>query len=351
MENRIKYGFWTTLFMAYLFVSSLFMSCEKEEINPDLEKDPELTLATAETSPCGDPVTVELIAGKLMLSGTLTISNDASNMYVTYSSDSDWEINEVHLYVGDPMDVPLNPAGTPVPGLFPYSQSFSPAVSSYTFEIPLSELVVDCPAIFAHASVSGPSGTETAWSNNVGTSFVAGDASTGWTNGTSFNDLTGTKRWGGYTEYCIQTCEDEEEPDCYNEETAWSYGTSFGDITGTNRWGWVSLYEAGTEQSYMIYAGQTIPVGAVEVSQDASNLVLEINFNESAYFEKIHLYAGNEAGFMSVTNASGTPIPGHFPYSYDCAGCTSYTLYVPNSALEYDDIIWIALHFESFVAC
>ena len=115
--------------------------------------------------PIGNDFETDLIAGQNTDSGNIIVSVIDGNLDVTYETEGDWVILEVHLFVGDPNDLPVNNGGNPIIGQFPYSESYSPGETSITFnniiEIPLGESVW----IAAHAvvlnTVTGQE--ETAW--------------------------------------------------------------------------------------------------------------------------------------------------------------------------------------------
>ena len=99
------------------------------------------------------PIVVPLCAGQHINIGTVTVKTGSdNNVYVTYSLKSNWYIKELHLYAGDDNGIPVNGSGNPVPGHFPYSETFLPPyiVQEYTFVIP------NLPSSFtvaAHAAV------------------------------------------------------------------------------------------------------------------------------------------------------------------------------------------------------
>jgi hypothetical protein len=155
-----------------------FTSCKKDDstITPDHKtaqqrsgssKKSEKVTSTHQV--CGTPTVVELIAGQYSDAGTVTVSNDANNLTVTYSTTGGWSLRELHLYVGDCALIPKNGSGNPTPGRFPYSVNLNGALT-YSFTIPLTNLP-NCFCVAAHAVVSNSrGGTETAW--GAGTRFV-----------------------------------------------------------------------------------------------------------------------------------------------------------------------------------
>ena len=133
----------------------------------------------------GDPVCVPtevtLIAGQTINSGTVTVSNDGTYIYVTYTTTNGWKLSQTHLYVGDCALIPVNNPGNPIPGQFPYTASHS-NVTTYTYQVPLSQIPPgSCGCIAAHAVVklynasNQQIGQETAWGNGVRINMSGGN--------------------------------------------------------------------------------------------------------------------------------------------------------------------------------
>ena len=83
-----------------------------------------------ETAACGT-TTWDLTAGQHIDVGTVTVSNDATNLYVTYTLDDpdypDATFGTLHLWVGtDLATMPATPQGSPIPGQFPYKAGTAP---------------------------------------------------------------------------------------------------------------------------------------------------------------------------------------------------------------------------------
>lgn len=129
-----------------------------------------------------------MYGGQTINVGTLDVTNDGVNLFITYNFTGGWSASQTHLYVGALSGLPTNNANTPVPGQFPYNDTHSPNVSSYTYVIPLAGLD-PCYIIAAHASAvnSTNGGSETTWSEGV--------------------KFPNTNRWGWYSEYCTQSCD------------------------------------------------------------------------------------------------------------------------------------------------
>ena len=165
-----------------LLIATTLFSCKKASYEP------EQATTDAGSGPIGGkvdppggcaPTEVALIAGQNINAGTVTVTNDANFIYVTYATTNGWTISQTHLYVGDCALIPVNHAGNPQPGHFPYTGTHS-NVTSYTYQVPISAIPEgDCGCIAAHCVVnkSGPGGgTQTAWGNgsqiNVGGSWA-----------------------------------------------------------------------------------------------------------------------------------------------------------------------------------
>lgn len=138
------------------------------------------------------PTVVTLFAGRTMNAGTVTVTNDASNLYVTYATTSPWELTEAHLAVADTLaGIPQTQKGNPIPGRFAYSATFDPEVTAFTFTIPLGSFSPGQTLfIAAHAVVLTPS------------SSSGGGTQTGWGNGDGFPGAN----WATYFRYTVQSC-------------------------------------------------------------------------------------------------------------------------------------------------
>ncbi|MEK7795053.1 MAG: hypothetical protein AAB353_11010 [Candidatus Hydrogenedentota bacterium] len=141
-----------------------------------------LTIFNSETKAipgvvCG-AVLQNLTGGQTIDVGDLTIANDATNLYVDYSTTGNWVITDVHMHVdssgvdGDLIDdVPRSGGGAPIPGQMEYvdgdtnapipaspNPAIVSAVTEYTFTIPYAqEALGPCGnslLIYAHAAVS-----------------------------------------------------------------------------------------------------------------------------------------------------------------------------------------------------
>ena len=153
---------------------------------------------------CGGISTVNLYAGQNILMGTITYANDATNLYITYTTNPDWYMSEIHLYVGALISVPLSGGGTPSPGRFPIKSTFTASTlsQSVTYTIPLSTLTSQTLVIAAHASVLRV---------DVDGDVVAKE--TAWAAGSRF---TSSKNWATYVSATINQCTPIPEGDLNN---------------------------------------------------------------------------------------------------------------------------------------
>jgi len=92
-----------------------------------------------------------LYAGQNIDVGTVTVSNDADSLDVTFNLTENWELVETHVHVAlSPGDIPQNKKGNPTPGQFDYCEPPSdPQTQTYTIDLPEGSTLY----IAAHAVV------------------------------------------------------------------------------------------------------------------------------------------------------------------------------------------------------
>lgn len=141
---------------------------------------------------CNAPTTVTLYAGRTLDAGTVSVSNDTVNLYVQYSTASPWVLTAAHLAVADSLaGIPQTKTKNPIPGRFPYSATFDPEVTSFTFTIPLSNYNPGQTLfIAAHAVVLAPF------------QGSGGGTQTGWGYGPGFPGAN----WATYFQYTVASC-------------------------------------------------------------------------------------------------------------------------------------------------
>lgn len=133
----------------------------------------------------------ELYGGQTILVGNLLVTNDQDSLTITYQTTGDWYIGKIHVYVGAYSGMPVNGQNTPIPGQFPYSETYNPYTQTATIRVALTDLP-PCYVIAAHAEV------------HKVVNGVEVQEETAWSFGTPFQD---TDRWGWTSDYCTQVCE------------------------------------------------------------------------------------------------------------------------------------------------
>lgn len=142
---------------------------------PDPTASPDVLPATTEV--CGDATEVDLVAGRDLAVGTVTVANDEDDLYVTYLVEEGWTLRETHLEVATSLnDVPVTASGNPTPGLFSHVASHDD-LSAFTYRIARSDLAAgpgDEVIVAAHAEVYHPATDreEGAWGD--GARFTTG---------------------------------------------------------------------------------------------------------------------------------------------------------------------------------
>jgi hypothetical protein len=112
------------------------------------------------------PLTVQLLAQSTIPVGTVTVSNDLTNLFVTFTATGTYTISQVDLAFGAALtDIPQTSSQDPIVSQFPNRRSFCPATTASTFTIPLGTLTPGTPIfIAAHANVAAPcQPSESAW--------------------------------------------------------------------------------------------------------------------------------------------------------------------------------------------
>ena len=300
---------------------------------------------------CSGGVTYDLIAGQTDTVGTVHISNDGTNFYITYTLTSPGcTFGTLQIWLGNDLNnVPSTPNGTPIPGQFCQVNSDfcvdATGLTTYTFTIPASDIgIVDvnrvCNAamfVFTHAEVDCGGSTETAWGGNHGV------------------NVGEPGRWYFYGDYNI--CCNGGEPPVGTCNTAFGKGgwvwtthprsnpenlPSLG-LTN-NRWGWaINLTSTGTT-TYDIWAGAGLNntnkgtlVGTLTVEWDGANATVTYNMASGYTMSEVHLYAADE---RPTTHA-----PGQYGNlaSFD-PGVSTYTFTVPLSDVNGVDGVWLIAH-------
>lgn len=111
--------------------------------------------------------------------GTISIATGVDNkVYVTFTTNPQWFIRECNLFVGNQQALPVTSAGTPIPELFNYTQTFTNYTLSqnYTFVVnnPPQSMVMAAYCTVANVTNGQLMALEGAW----------GDGCNGANNGT-----------------------------------------------------------------------------------------------------------------------------------------------------------------------
>jgi hypothetical protein len=304
------------------------------------------TGAGSDSSVSGLParsVTYDVNYGQNNLAGTLTVSNDDTNIYATWTITAEGvTLNEVHFWAGTDLNlVPVTKDGTPIPGQFPYKAENLNA-KSYTLTIPISAL-----GIFNVENVCGVEVFALAHA-------ALSNGETAWSLGTPFAEWTGTSRWGWYSSYVIE-CEDSEDPEMTAETAFAKGGWVFASSTKANpeglpslelnnsRWGWaINITEEGA-YTYDLYAGAGLnnvssgtKVGTVTVSLSSGTVEVSYSLLPGFYMSEAHIYAGDAK--------PDTIAPGRYGYT----GYYSPMAVSASAEFQADDAdgdgIWVIAH-------
>lgn len=328
-------------------------ACNEEMLLQD-PMDPALqtTLSTAvPTGPvvCGS-LTFPLTAGQTINAGSVVVSNDASNLYVSVTSTEGFQnVSEnIKMWLGTDLTL-VDGGGTsrPAAGKFPYKTTVTSG-NTFTFTVPLagipfynvSQCGVQTIYVLVHADVlakdvNGVVSEETAWGGKV-----PGLGRAWW-----FYDL--------YTPACCTT-----PPPVTVERlgTAFAKGTwvfttdkksnpeNLQSLKLTkNRWGWaINLTSPGTT-TYDVFVGaglnftsKGIKVGTATIAFDGTNASVTYDLDANYLLEEVHVYAGD----MKPT----TIAPGQYGFlNYFDPLQNDYSVTLPVSDTNGDGV-WLILH-------
>jgi hypothetical protein len=337
--------------LAIALLSIAFVSCSKEFLNEDATTNSIQTATTLKSTGlsalCGSD-TLTLWAGQTIDAGTLIVSNDETNLYVTYNTTGDF--GTLHLWVGTDLTLlPTTPngsgLGTPIPGQFPYVYDAA-GLTTYTFTIPLANISFYTACgntinVVAHAEVSINGGNETAFGGDI-----AGK---------------GTNRWYFYTAYVTSCCSGTPPPTPLEK-----LGTAFakgGYVFTTdkksnpenqpslnltkNRWGWAINLTEPTFKTYDLYVGAGLNkisnaklVGTASVNYTGTQATITYTLNPGFAIEEAHVYAND---FKPTTLAPGQY--GNTYYFNPFAFTHTFTVDVMDTN---GDGVWFIIHAVAF---
>jgi len=153
---------WSFIGTSVVMIAALILvlaACSKQDESPT---QPDYPLALK-----SDPVmmTFDLIANQNQLAGTVTFTETASGLLVTYNITGGWQLGAVHAWIGTTnqpdYSKPYGPGypasgGGPVPGQFPYKFENLGWVTSFSFTIPKAALGSFCDVayyVLCHSSL------------------------------------------------------------------------------------------------------------------------------------------------------------------------------------------------------
>ncbi|QOI96877.1 MAG: hypothetical protein HRU69_04935 [Flammeovirgaceae bacterium] len=298
-----------------------------------------------DVKPCTAPAVYDLFARDKDL-GSVTISNDDKNLYVTYFTTK--SLQKLFLWVGaDLKDMPRTQSGNPVLVNFFYKAHANNA-STYTFTISLDELAkrkLDCNKnllFVAYAEVDGE--------HAFGGDFPI----------PCFN------RWAFIMKYKIICCS-APEPPVSDDETAFAKGNwvfvqggcnefnpeCLPGLNISNRWGWAINADEPLEFSFDIYAGAAkndITKGTKVGRLAVEYATVVINGNPTAIgtityiidtgwtMKELHIYAAD--------NRPTTAAPGQYGHTVKFPSGSTYYQYTINFADPdvVNDGVWFIAH-------
>jgi hypothetical protein len=268
---------------------------------------------------CGTPQTIGLLAGQTIPAGTVTIANDAVNLYVTFTTSDGWFLSETHLAVADSLaSIPQTKTGNPKIGNFAYQTVHNPLVTEFTYTIAKNSWITDAfrnVVVAAHAVVV-----------KLDESGAVIARETGWGQGEQFNPKGS---WAMYVNYTWQDCKTVVVES--KTETAFAFGGDkaicFDQYDASNRWGWTNGPLAEGSYTFDLYAA----AGQCDLSKGTKVGTLSVNYQDGTAtvtyqtsgtnpgtnlpytLTETHLYVGSEP---LARNKQGevTVAPGQFPY-------------------------------------
>lgn len=229
---------------------------------------PSASVLPAGLEPCGDVAEMDLLAGRDLAVGSVTVANNGDALYVTYATDGDWTLRTTHLEVAASLaDIPTTSAGSPVVGKFSLRDTHDGA-TRVSYEIALADLGVevgDDLVVAAHADL-----------HDVSTGRSEG----AWADGEPFADR-GT--WATHAGYEVQECVTLVEGTITAGGTHSCALSTAGDAYcwGDNRFGQLG---DGTTTDRPVPTAVSMPPGVTFVGLDAGRFhTLAVSATGTAY--------------------------------------------------------------------
>jgi hypothetical protein len=194
--------------MALLAISvTAFLGCSKTDLTAPNQSSISSRSSSNTVAGC-DPVTFCLIDNKKVQQGTVSVSNDATNVYITINvTGADFKLVKAALIIGNLAHVQAgtNLTGWPILGNGPLNPDYSvtfpkPGVTTYTFTVPLAGLD-DC----FYIAIYGKLCKKDAYGKTI-TDYIFLKSDT----------KSSAKCWSTYVQYCKCT---PPPPDCGEHRT------------------------------------------------------------------------------------------------------------------------------------
>jgi hypothetical protein len=136
------------------------------------------------------PCEAKLWAGQDTLSAIVTLSQDGTNLYISFDMKDGWKIKQLHVAIEvDPADIPQTKKHSLKPGKFQFKENYSPAMGDFTYIIPKADIHgTGNMYVIVHAVVVKCDASETAWVNKCDQMDY-------------FKDLFGDSSGGGWATY------------------------------------------------------------------------------------------------------------------------------------------------------
>lgn len=347
------------LLLVGFFGLALF-ACEPTEsdyVSPTSSSDNQLSFSRAtsvgEEELCSEAYVIPLqFDGGV--AGNVSISNDATNLYVTiFSTDGFQNISEnVALWVGtDLNDLELNSYGIPLNSTS-YDYLDQAVGTEYTFTVPLADIaeynVQECgvQSIYVVTSVKV---------------LVETEGGTFYGNAYGGNILVETSFFWWYDSYTPQCCE-EKPPVDGRCETAYAKFPIHGDFgngyifashnkanpdghlsldLSNNQWGWSGRFTEDGTYEFDLYGGAALNdiskgalVGTVTVEISGNDVKVTYDIASGFSMEELHIYVSN--------SAPTTTAPGQYGYTREFD--EPQTSHVAEFTVDGGYDIWVIAH-------
>lgn len=141
---------------------------------------------------------INLIAGQNYDAGSVIVTEDETYLFITYTTEGNWQIDATHMFAGVCEDIPQTRSGNPQVGVFDYSTEHTAGVTEVVYAIE-KEFFDECFCVAAHAEVS--------LTDDAGNVI---QQETAWGEGPQFEGNS----WAMYHEFCQSGCQyDPEGPE------------------------------------------------------------------------------------------------------------------------------------------